>query len=151
MIKLIRSSFIVRRVLPKSTIFADCTRPVSCCIFVSVSEGDAFVSRRAFVSGVSDATEGRDDATMRGEGPAKKSKRKSNRKTKDLQASAELRRHTRRLAARQILQLSCTAAERPLSVAQNIPHLSQTTHCKNRISLLEKARVTGVSHSHSQV
>ena len=112
---------IVRRVLPKSTKFVDCTRSVSCCIFVSVSEGDAFVSRRAFVSGVSDATEGRDDAAMRGEGPAKKSKSKSNRKTKDLQASAELRRHTRRLAARQILQLSCTAPEAPLSVAQNLP------------------------------
>jgi hypothetical protein len=42
---------------------------------------------------------------MRGEGPAKKSKRKNNKQAKDLQARAELRRQTRRLAARQIHQL----------------------------------------------
>ena len=64
------------------------------------------MSRRGFVSGVSDTTEGRDDATMRGKGLFKNCKSKSNQKAIDLQASAELRRQTRRLAARQIHQFS---------------------------------------------
>ncbi len=35
---------------PTNSLFADYTRLLKWCIFVSVSEGDAFVSRRAFVS-----------------------------------------------------------------------------------------------------
>ncbi|MBO5906444.1 MAG: hypothetical protein J6Q84_08535 [Kiritimatiellae bacterium] len=64
------------------------------------------------MSGVSDATVGRAVATMRGEGLSKNCKSKSNQKAIDLQASAELRRQTRRLAARQIPQFSWSRVKR---------------------------------------